>query len=248
MNILAFDSSLNALSVAVARRRQDAWQVSHAWEARSGHAERLLPMIGEVMAEAGMAFSAIDRIGVTVGPGSFTGVRVGVAAARGLALALKRPAIGFTNLAVMAHEAVRLLRGAHASRLLAVVIDAGDGMHYFQLFEGHNEASPPLLLAADAAAAVIGRRPVMLVGSGADAVATAVATAGGAGETALIDLLPRAPALALLAESAAAPGPVRPLYLRPHGAKPMRPEPASQAPCETCETSEAAFKGASAAS
>ena len=92
MNILAFDSSLNALSVAVARRRQDAWQVFHAWEARSGHAERLLPMIGEVMAEAGMAFSAIDRIAVTVGPGSFTGVRVGVSAARGLALALRRPA------------------------------------------------------------------------------------------------------------------------------------------------------------
>ena len=127
MNILAFDSSLNALSVAVARRRQEAWLVSQAWEARTGHAERLMPMIGEVMAEAGMAFSAIDRIGVTVGPGSFTGVRVGVAAARGLALALKRPAIGFTNLAVMAHDAVRLLRGAHAGRLLAVVIDARDG-------------------------------------------------------------------------------------------------------------------------
>jgi tRNA threonylcarbamoyladenosine biosynthesis protein TsaB len=245
MNILAFDSSLNALSVAVARR-QDAWQVTEAWEARSGHAERLLPMIGEVMAEAGMAFSAIDRIAVTVGPGSFTGVRVGVAAARGLALALKRPAIGFTNLAVMAHEAARLLRGAHAGRLLAVVVDARDG-HYFQLFEGHREVSPPLLLAADAAAAVIGRRPVLLVGSGADAVATAVAAAGGEGEPALIDLLPRAPALALLAESVAALGPVRPLYLRSHGAKPMRLEPASQQPCETSEASKAAFKGASAA-
>jgi len=248
MNILAFDSSLNALSVAVARRRQEAWLVSQAWEARTGHAERLMPMIGEVMAEAGMAFSAIDRIAVTVGPGSFTGVRVGVAAARGLALALRRPAIGITNLAVMAHEAARLLR-ADAGRSLAVVIDARDGRHYFQLFEGQNEASPPLLLAADAAAAVIGRRRVMLVGSGADAVATAVAAAGGEAETALIDLLPRAPALALLAEAAAARGPVRPLYLRPHGAKPpMRPEPASQATSERSETAEAAFKGASAAS
>ena len=142
MNILAFDSSLNALSVAVARRRQDASQVVHAWEVRSGHAERLLPMIGEVMTEAGMAFSAIDRIAVTVGPGSFTGVRVGVAAARGLALALRRPAIGITNLAVMAHEAARLLR-ADAGRSLAVVIDARDGRHYFQLFEGQNVHAGP---------------------------------------------------------------------------------------------------------
>ena len=246
MNVLAFDSSLNALSVAVAWRRQDAWLVTEAWEARTGHAERLLPMIGEVMAEAGMALSAIDRIAVTVWPGSFTGVRVGVAAARGLALALKRPAIGFTNLAVMAHEAARLLQGPHAGRLLAVVIDARDGMHYFQLFEGDNEASPPLLLAADAAAAVIGRRPVMLVGSGADAVASAVATAGGAGETALIDLLPRAPALALLAESAAALGPVRPLYLRPHGATP--PTTAMAASQPPPETPGGAAKGASAGS
>jgi tRNA threonylcarbamoyladenosine biosynthesis protein TsaB len=246
MNVLAFDSSLNALSVAVARRQQDARVVTEAWEARTGHAERLLPMIGEVMAEAGMALSAIDRIAVTVGPGSFTGVRVGVAAARGLALALKRPAIGFTNLAVMAHEAARLLPGAHAGRLLAVAIDARDGMHYLQLFQRQREASPPLLLAVDAAAAVIGRRSVVLVGTGAEAVATAVAAAGGEGETALIDLLPRAPALASLAEAEIALGPVRPLYLRPHGAKPpMRPEPASQAPSEA---SQAAPKGASAAS
>jgi tRNA threonylcarbamoyladenosine biosynthesis protein TsaB len=160
-----------------------------------------------------------------------------VAAARGLALALRRPAIGITNLAVMAHEAARLLPG-DAGRLLAVVIDARDGMHYLQLFEGQKEACPPLLLAADAAAEVIGRRRVMLVGSGADAVATAVAAAGGEAEAALIDLLPRAPALALLAEAAAARGPVRPLYLRPHGAKPsMRPEPASQAPSETSAAS-----------
>jgi len=245
MIVLAFDSSLNALSVAVVRRRQDAPLISEAWEARTGHAERLLEMIGEVMVEAGVAFSALDRIAVTVGPGSFTGVRVGVAAARGLALALRRPAIGFTNLAVMAHEAARLL-GAHAGRLLGVAIDARDGANYFQLFEGENAASPPLLLAADAAAAVIGRRHVVLVGSGADAVAAAVAAAGGEGETALRDLLPRAPALASLAEAAAAQDPVLPLYLRPHGAKPpTRAEATEEGPSLP---SEAASGGAPAAS
>jgi tRNA threonylcarbamoyladenosine biosynthesis protein TsaB len=237
MNILAFDSSLSALSVAVARRHKDAWQVSEAWETRTGHAERLLPMIGEVMGKAGIAFSAIDRVAVTVGPGSFTGVRVGVAAARGLALALGRPAIGFTNLAVMAHEAVRLLPG-DGDRLLAVAVDAGGGMNYFQLFAGQREACPPQLLAADAAASVIGRRHVVLVGSGADAVATAVAAGGGEGEAALRDLLPRAPALASLA-AAAAQGPVRPLYLRPHGATPPTTAKTASPPPE-------APKGASA--
>jgi tRNA threonylcarbamoyladenosine biosynthesis protein TsaB len=244
MNILAFDSSLSALSVAVARGHNDAWLVSEAWETRTGHAERLLPMIGEVMGEAGIAFSAIDRVAVTIGPGSFTGVRVGVAAARGLALALGRPAIGFTNLAVMAHEAARLLPG-DADRLLAVAIDAGGGLNYFQLFAGERGACPPLLLAAEAAAAVIGRRHVVLVGSGADAVAAAIAAAGGKGEAALRELLPRASALASLA-AAGAHGPVRPLYLRPHGAKPPTTAVAASQPQP--DSPEGAAKGASAGS
>jgi tRNA threonylcarbamoyl adenosine modification protein YeaZ len=229
MNILAFDSSLNTLSVAVARRREGAWLVSEECEARTGHAERLLPMIGEVMAKAGLAFSELDRIAVTVGPGSFTGVRVGVAAARALALALGRPAIGFSNLAVVAYEAGRLLGGTDADRLLGAAIGDRDGRIYFQLFEGRREASPPLHLAAETAAALIGRRPVVLVGPGAEAVAAAVATAGGEGTTALGDLLAHARPLALLAETAAAEGPVRPLYLRPHGAKPPAATEALQA-------------------
>src|ERR1700733_13508071 len=63
-----------------------------------GHDARLAPLVGEVMNEAGLEFGELDRIAVIVGPGSFAGVRVGVAFARGLALALNVPAMGVTSL------------------------------------------------------------------------------------------------------------------------------------------------------
>ena len=71
-----------------------------------GHAEALAPMVEDVMRRAGCAFSELDRIGVTTGPGTFAGQRVGLAFARALALALKKPAIGVTTLDVMAAEAL----------------------------------------------------------------------------------------------------------------------------------------------
>ena len=117
MNILAFDTCLGAVSVAVRWRGAGGeWLMRHAHEVRErGHAERLMPMMAEVMEEAGLAFSDIDRIAVTVGPGTFTGVRVGVAAARGLALASGVATVGATSLAVMAHQADELLGPARAA-------------------------------------------------------------------------------------------------------------------------------------
>jgi tRNA threonylcarbamoyladenosine biosynthesis protein TsaB len=67
-----------------------------------GHDARLAPLVDEMMREAGIVFAELDRIAVIVGPGSFTGVRVGVAFARGLALALERPAVGVTSLEALA--------------------------------------------------------------------------------------------------------------------------------------------------
>ena len=88
------------------------WLLREAYEPRAtGHAERLFPMIAEVMDGAGLAFSAIDRIAVTLGPGTFTGVRVGIAAARALALATGKPVVAMTSLAVMAHRAEDAARG-----------------------------------------------------------------------------------------------------------------------------------------
>ena len=170
MNILAFDTCLGALSVAARWRGPGGeWLMRHAREVRDkGHAERLMPMMDEVMQEAGLAFSDIGRIAVTVGPGSFTGVRVGVAAARGLALASGIAAVGATSLAVMAHQADELLGQVRRGRLLAVAVDARRGSVYLQVFgEAHDAAAPPRLLAVDDAAGQIGTRPTIVVGSGA---------------------------------------------------------------------------------
>src|SRR5947207_7581458 len=111
MNLLAFDTCLGAVSVAVRWQGPGGdWLMRHAHEARErGHAERLIPMMTEVMDEAGLAFSDLHRIAVTVGPGTFTGVRVGMAAARGIALASGLAVVGTTTLAVMAHQADQLL-------------------------------------------------------------------------------------------------------------------------------------------
>ena len=126
MNVLAFDTCFSAVSVAV------RWQgaggerlLREAYEERSaGHAERLFPMIAEVMDGAGLPFAAIDRIAVTLGPGTFTGVRVGISAARALALALGKPVVGITSLAAMACRAEELLGERLGGRQLVVAVDA----------------------------------------------------------------------------------------------------------------------------
>ena len=224
MNILAFDTCLGAVSVAVRWRGAGGeWLTRHTHEVRErGHAERLMPMMAEVMEAAGLEFSDIGRIAVTVGPGSFTGVRVGVASARGLALASGIPAVGATSLAVMAHQADELLGSARGGRLLAVAVDARRDSVYLQLFTGaRDETGPPLLLAADDAARHIGPRPVIVVASGAASVADAVRAGGGQAEAALVDLQPDARALASLAADLAPAHPLRPLYLRPPDVKPQ---------------------------
>jgi tRNA threonylcarbamoyladenosine biosynthesis protein TsaB len=224
MNVLAFDTCLGAVSVAVRWGSVGGQSLLRGrFEAREGgHAERLMPMVAETLDEAGLAFADLDRIAVTVGPGTFTGVRVGVAAARGLALASGLPVVATTSLAVMAHQAVQLLEKSDADPI-AVAVDARRGMVYFQLFgqpAGGTMQGPYLLEAADVAA-IVGARPVVVVGSGAQAAAQAIIQAGGQAQTRLTDLDPDARALALMAESLEPVHPLRPLYLRAPDAKPQ---------------------------
>ena len=231
MNVLAFDSCLGGVSVAV--RWQGArgeWLSCDRFELREGgHAERLMPMIAEVMEEAGLAFADLERIAVTVGPGTFTGVRGGVAAVRGLALATGLAVVGATSLAVMAHGADELL-GPRGEKLLAVAVDARRGMVYLQLFASPQEReSQPLLLAPADVAALVGARPVAVVGSGAAAVASAIAAAGGRAEARLPDLQPHARSLALLAGDLTPIRPMRPLYLRSPDVKPQADKSLSRA-------------------
>src|SRR5687767_11529684 len=100
MIVLAFDTCLNACSVAVSDG--DRVLAQRLEPMARGHQERLAPLVAEVMAAAGLGFGALERIGVTVGPGSFTGLRVGLAFAKGLSAALGIPAVGVGTLEALA--------------------------------------------------------------------------------------------------------------------------------------------------
>jgi tRNA threonylcarbamoyl adenosine modification protein YeaZ len=114
VKILAFDTSTFTASAAVLDGR-DVLAESSA-TLRAAHSERLLPLVDEVLARSGVALSAIERIAVGVGPGSFTGVRLGLATAKGLALATNIPLVGVTSLAAIAASA-----WAHEGPLLATL-------------------------------------------------------------------------------------------------------------------------------
>src|SRR3569833_1237041 len=116
MRILAFDSALEACAAAVLDSERGARVAHESIAMARGHAEALMPLIARVMEASGGTFDTLDRIAVTVGPGSFTGLRVGIAAARGLAVATGKPAIGLTALAAFAAP---LLADAVPPRLAA---------------------------------------------------------------------------------------------------------------------------------
>lgn len=235
MNILAFDTCFDACSACVARDSGAAVEVLAAALERfeTGHAERLVPMVDEVMAGARVRFADIDRIAVTLGPGTFTGTRIGIAAARGLALTSGIEVVGASSLAVMAEVAVRELGLQPAGHDLVVVVDARRGEVYAQSFgaDARDARSPPLLLPIEDAARLGQGRALVLVGSGAAAVAEAAERAGRSAEARLADLLPDATALAALATSLN-PGelPLAPLYLRPPDAKPQAGKSIARAP------------------
>src|SRR5690349_13011877 len=97
MRVLAIDTALEACAAAVLNTDNGA-VTSDTLPMMRGHAEALMPLLDRVMKQAGAAFASIDRIAVTTGPGSFTGLRVGIAAARGIALSTGKLAIGVTTL------------------------------------------------------------------------------------------------------------------------------------------------------
>jgi tRNA threonylcarbamoyladenosine biosynthesis protein TsaB len=132
MLILAIDTALEACAAAVLDTDAGELRAQEQQLMKRGHAEALMPMIARVMQSADLAFTALDRIAVTVGPGSFTGLRVGISAARGLALAAKRPAIGLTTLSAYAAAII----GQSGSVPVISAIDARHDHVYFQIVAG----------------------------------------------------------------------------------------------------------------
>lgn len=199
MIVLGIDTCLGACSAAVLDGdRVLAAVVEPMWR---GHQERLASLVSETMAEAGVAFPDLQRVGATVGPGSFSGLRVGVAFVKGLSVALDIPVVGVGALEAFAFET--------PGRSL-VVADARRGQVYWQAFQdGAPLTSPAVSPLED----LTRQSPALLLGPGAVLAA------------------PLFPAAKLQASDAPSPmavtrliaaakvSPIQPLYLRPPDAK-----------------------------
>ncbi|MCD2175368.1 tRNA (adenosine(37)-N6)-threonylcarbamoyltransferase complex dimerization subunit type 1 TsaB [Rhizobium sp. C4] len=209
MIVLAIDTAGVDCSVAVYDDAADT-VLAHAQETLGkGHAERLAAMIDDVMRQAALKPADLSRIGVTIGPGSFTGIRVGVAAARGLALALGIPAIGVTTLEVLAETA----RRAGETGAIIAAIDAKRGEVYLQPFDETGQATAePQALLLEEARSVVASRAAKLVGSGQAALADGLAEADHFDIETVARIAARRPK---------GPGKPAPLYLRGPDAKPQ---------------------------
>jgi tRNA threonylcarbamoyladenosine biosynthesis protein TsaB len=132
MLILAIDTALDACAAAVLDTDANRLIAQESQAMKRGHAEALMPLIARVMRESGIAYAALDRIAATTGPGSFTGLRVGLSAARGIALAAGKPVVGVTTLTAYAAPVVSR-NGEHA---VVSAIDARHDHVYFQVVGG----------------------------------------------------------------------------------------------------------------
>lgn len=211
MIVLAFDTCLGACSAAVLDgERTLAAVVEPMWR---GHQERIGSLVAQTMAQAGIGFDALDRVGVTVGPGSFTGLRVGLAFAKGLGLALDIPAIGVGTLEAIAHG---------QTGLVLALADARRDQVYWQVFDNGVALTPPAVSAIGNVISYFSNRDILLDQQGAPDVLT------GPGAHLLAAAFPQsrrveseAPdpvAIAWLA-SVAEPSAPKPIYLRAPDAK-----------------------------
>ena len=223
--LLGFDTATTACSAALwvggsvtAHRRI---------EEGGRHAEALVPMLREVAAEGGATLGEVDRFAVTIGPGSFTGIRIGLATARGLALARERPLIGLSTLEVLAAGVPESERDGP----ILAALDAGRGRLYAQIFDhALRPLCEPEAVLGEALPGLVGaaghRGPFNVVGTGQE-VALEALLPGCAARPTTGSSTPDARVLVRRAALRAARGtgdgvaaPVRPLYLREAGARP----------------------------
>lgn len=207
MKILAVDTALGACSAALLEEDR---VLAHIFEPMErGHAERLAPMVDETMKQAGVEFAALDRLAVTVGPGTFTGQRVGLAFMRGLRVGLKIPLIGVTTLEAMA--------AATDADRAAAIHDAKRDEAYLLLWENGATILAPTVMAFDEAVTRIRAfGPCALCGTGAEAAGAKL----GHGFVVTDIRQPDALQVARLAMTRPAPErPPAPLYLRAPDAK-----------------------------
>lgn len=139
MNVLAIDTAAN-LCAACLYDATAGWELGRSVrDIGKGHAEVLMDVVGDALAASGLAYGGLGAVAVAVGPGSFTGIRVGVSVARGLALALKIPAAGVTTLEALAFEA----REAHGAKPVLAAIDGGRDGIYAAVYDGFGKIVYP---------------------------------------------------------------------------------------------------------
>jgi tRNA threonylcarbamoyladenosine biosynthesis protein TsaB len=136
MLILAIDTALDACAAAVLDTGTSNMIAIESQTMKRGHAEALMPLIARVMKQTGVPFAALDRIAVTSGPGSFTGLRVGLSAARGIGLAAGKPVVGLTTLSAYAAPIV----SDGADQPVISAIDARHDHVYLQVVSGNGSS------------------------------------------------------------------------------------------------------------
>ncbi len=212
--LLAIDAAGHACVAAVARK--GALLAQGVERMRQGQAERLVPLIESVLADAGVVPGNLDAIGVTTGPGGFTGVRIALATARGYALALDRPVVGASRFAVTGAAAAA--RAPDDDRPILVALDARRAE--FCLQRCAPDGTPrdePWMAEPKALAAQLPDAPWRVAGDAAAAAAEAVATTHRAVEVVADTAITDPAALVRVLTDAAAAGSgvtPRPLYLR----------------------------------
>jgi tRNA threonylcarbamoyladenosine biosynthesis protein TsaB len=218
VNILAFDACFGGCSVAVC---QDGRVLAaDAMAPGPGQADLLVQMLASTLTQSELTMDQVDRIAVTLGPGGFTGVRVGVAAARALMLATGKPVVATSSLHVMAAEA-RNHQDVVGGRDLIVAVDALRGELYVQSFAASGvPTTAPHAIAVDDADWLAANRPLVIVGSGASFLGAAAKLRGLDVRVGLPTLLPSAQYLATLAAHLSPLTVLSPLYLRAPDAKP----------------------------
>jgi tRNA threonylcarbamoyladenosine biosynthesis protein TsaB len=219
MRILAIDTALDACAAAVLDTDRGGILASESLPMTRGHAEAVMPLIARVMDAAGIEFRELDRIAVTIGPGSFTGLRVGISAARGIALASGKPAIGLTTLVGFAAPHI----ASDDARPVVSAIDARHDHVYLQVFGGGGRTLiPPKVAPLREAVRTSIAGPARVVGSAAELIASAWPRAEP--PPALVDQR-GAPDIARIAQlgvaAAVASEPPKPLYLRAPDAHPQ---------------------------
>ena len=220
MLILAIDTALDACAAGVLDTVSARLIAQESQAMKRGHAEALMPLIARVIEQSGIAFAALDRIAVTTGPGSFTGLRVGLSAARGIALAANKPVVGLTTLTAYAAPLV----SENCEHPIISAIDARHDHVYLQAVSGNGSSliRPRVASIEEALGAARFGAP-HLVGNAARILADRWPAQ--APSPLRVDPQP-APDIAWVAWLGAAVNPItapaRPFYLRAPDAKPSR--------------------------